>query len=59
MQELELRLKKALELLEKAGNDFKSRKTNFEDSLQLEALRELVKEQVVHENPLPAAREAR
>ncbi len=59
VQELEVRLKKAIELLEKAGEEFKTRKSSFEDSLHLEALKELVKEQVVNENPLPTASEAR
>jgi hypothetical protein len=58
-KELEFRLKRALELLEKAGQDFKTKKTSFEDSLHLEALKELVKEQVINENSMPSTGEAR
>ena len=58
-QDLELRLKRALELLDRASEEFKIRKSNFEDSLQLEALKELVREQVINENSLPAVGEAR
>jgi hypothetical protein len=58
-KELEFRLKRALELLEKAGQDFKTKKSSFEDSLHLEALKELVKEQVINENSMPSTGEAR
>lgn len=58
-KELEFRLQRALEILEKAGDEFKTKKSSFEDSLQLEALKELVKEQVTNENTLPATGEAR
>lgn len=59
MTDLEHRLKRALEVLDKASQDFKLKKASFEESAKLETLKELIKEQVTNESAMPAAREAR
>ncbi len=57
--DLETKLKRALEKLDKASQDFRLKQANFAESGPLEALRELIKEQGPNESSMHPAREAR
>ncbi len=57
--DLESKLKRALEVLEKASQDFKLKRVNFAENNQLEALKELIKEQTANEDSVYSARETR
>jgi len=57
--ELGNKLKRALEKLDQAAEEFKRKKANVSDLCRLDALRELVREQVPNENPMHSAREIR
>jgi hypothetical protein len=59
MSDLENKLTKALEVLERASREFKLKQASFEETTQLEALKELIKEQLPHEDSVHTAREAR
>lgn len=59
MTELEKKLKAALNILERASQEFRQKKESFQKTSQLEALRELVKEQISNENTVHSTREAR
>ena len=57
--ELEGKLKLALKTLEKASQEFKLKQASFAESGTVDALRELVREQIKHEDSLLTACEAR
>lgn len=57
--ELESKLNKALSVLERASQEFQLKKFSFEEKAKYEALRELIKEQISHENTVPPTRETR